>query len=411
LKKYILLLICVLTLLLSGCWSSKEPKDLTYANSSFYDVEPDGTYVSITEFINPHGLGGAGIFGGAGADKNPYITVRGTGESIRESIVDEAKVREVPGFGTHNKVRLLSERFARMPGNVAALLDMAGREQQLDEKPLLAVIRGDQPEKVYECTLGTSSLVGDYLYKQAKDQPKDIPMGVFVSTLEFIRDYFTEGKEPVMGLINIIETDEIVSGNNKAAQIGTSESGPKLHYAIDYEGVAVFKDTVLVGFLDGEGAEAYNFIENKIESAYISVKAGDRDIGVIHIAKPKADIKVSVSGGKAVVDINIKAAGTIVTVNGAVDVTKPEGIKAFQDGLSSKVQELILTQVKKVQAEFISDIFGFGQYLHIQHHKDWNEVKDDWNDVYFASAEVNVKVKCDIAQTGHLEKPIVMEGS
>jgi spore germination protein KC len=253
-------IICISTvMLLSGCWSSKEPKELDIIDSVLYDKEPDGTYMVIGEIMNPQGLGGAGILGGASGNKSSFITTMGFGSSIREAISKQTQ-KEMIDFGGHNKARFLTERLAQ--DGIAPLLDMITRDRLTDEKPFLVVVKVDDPKNVYNCMIGRSSMVGDYIEDLSRHQPKDKATGVFVSTLEFIRDYYTEGKEPVTGLAIVEKSSDKPSGNT---ELNTESGGlnSPVNYVMKYEGLAAFKDDRLVGLMDAKEAESYNFIVNK----------------------------------------------------------------------------------------------------------------------------------------------------
>jgi spore germination protein KC len=64
--------------------------------------------------------------------------------------------------------------------------------------------------------------------------------------------------------------------------------------------------------------------------------------------------------------------------------------------------------IAKVQNEYHSDIFGFGQMVHAQHPRDWNTMKDGWND-WFDQAVVRVEVQSSIDRAGKIKEPFQME--
>jgi spore germination protein KC len=388
---------------------------MSYVDSAVFEKNADGTYTIVVAIMNPHGMGGAGSMGAGGGNKNPYITFMGTGPSLREAITDQSVSREMADFGAHNKANFLSESFAQGKGNMMSLLDFTSRERLSDEKPLLIVIKGDHPEKIYDSMIGISGMVGEYVVNMSKSQPKDMAKGVFTTVLEFIRDYYTEGKEPVAGLITIIESRDKASNNTNIGESSGSNSdgqqSSSIKYQIRYQGVAAFRDGRLVGFMDGNEAQAYNFLINKIKSAIITVPVGEPGTTVLHITKSNTSIKSNVLGKKAVIDVKVKAAAVVSVEGYEIDVTKPDGLKEIQDGFNKEIEQQILKVIKKAQAEFKSDIFGFGEFLHIQHPDIWKTVKGSWNDEYFSNAAVSVTVKSDIVMTGKIEKPISMEGT
>jgi spore germination protein KC len=384
-------------------------------DSSVILKDADGGYTIVVAIMNPLGLGGAGVSGTGSGDKSPYVTFTGTGPSIREAITDQSASREKGDFGAHQKAIFLSESFAEEQGNMTSLLDFIARERLTDEKPLLVVVKGEHPERIYDSMIGISSLVGEYVRDMSKSQTSEMAKGVFETVLDFIRDYYTYGKEPVTGLITIVESKDKASDNTKIGAGNVSDADGQqssyVNYKLKYQGLAAFRGGELVGFLDGDETQAYNFLENKIKSAVITVPVGETGSTVLNVVGSRAAIKVNASGGKAVIDVKIKAAAVVSMDGGKIDVTTPEGLKEIEESFNREMETQILEVIKKAQAEFKSDIFGFGQSLHIQHPDIWGDFKDSWNDDSFPSAAVSVSVETEIVRTGKAEKPIAIGGA
>jgi len=100
----------IVAVVLSGCWSRKEPKTLALVNSVIYDLGDDGGYQVTIEVINPSA--GSGIKDG-GNGKSPNITAMSKGSSVPEAIRNVSESLEKEIFGGHNKVRFFTERFAK----------------------------------------------------------------------------------------------------------------------------------------------------------------------------------------------------------------------------------------------------------------------------------------------------------
>jgi spore germination protein KC len=59
--------------------------------------------------------------------------------------------------------------------------------------------------------------------------------------------------------------------------------------------------------------------------------------------------------------------------------------------------------VKKVQGEFGSDIFGFGNMIYRKDPKLWKKLREDWSET-FSGLSVEVSSKIEIVTTSWLEK-------
>lgn len=405
-KKILCFILCTAMILtLPGCWSRREPKTLAIVNSALFDYKEGEGYQVITELINPSAMGGAASGGGNGKSAN--VTAISVGPSIPEAIRNASESLERTIFGGNNAVRFFSERFAKR--DMAPLLDYLLRDFLTDENPLMVVIKGDDPQKVYSCKLGLSSTVGSYIDSLSQTQPNVLATSVFVDTLDFIKDYYDEGIQPVAGVAQLVECGAKGSGNQGSTQEGQgSQDGSEKEYRILYEGLAAFKDNKLIGYLNALEARAYNLVKNNISSTTISIPSGD-NVTVAGIKNSKAEIKTTTEGDPFTINVKIIVRFSIIQESGSIDISKPEPLKAVEESLNKQLTTEIEATVRKVQTEFQSDIFGFGKAVHAQHPEKWREIKDRWDDDYFSKAAVNISVESSANRTGQIKQPFSME--
>jgi spore germination protein KC len=405
-KKLICVLLCIMMIMtLSGCWSKKEPKTLAIVNSIIYDISDDGTYHTTAEIMNPSAAGGAKE--GSGNGKSPAIIVVSEGMSAPEAVRNLSESSERRIFGGHNNVRFFSERLAKK--DIVSIIDYLLRDNLTDETPLMVVIKGEDPEQIYSCTVGLSDMVGDYIDSLSKSQPKATSKSVFVTTLDFIKDYYNDGKQPVAGVAELAECETKPSGNTETGSQNPqgSQSNSGKTYKIKYDGLAAFKNNKLVGYMDGVEARAYNFVTNNIKTAFVSIPSGE-DVTVVMIRTSKSNIKTTVENGQATIDVRIKIGIDVIQENGLIDVSKIEPLKIVEENFDKQMGKEIATSIKKAQQEFQSDIFGFGSVIHIQHPETWKEIKRSWDD-YFSKASIYVTVESSADRSGNIKEPFKME--
>lgn len=406
-KKGRLILLVLAVLLLAGCWNRKEPKLLAIVNSIVYDIEESGQYRVIIEFINSSESGGSKQ-GGSGGKESPNLTATGKGDSPRVALSDVSRSVEKIIFGGHNKVRFFTERFART--DMLEVFDYLLRDHLTDETSFVVVIKGEEPEQLYTCMLGLSKTVGDFIDDLSSFQSSSIAKGVFITTLSFARDHFKEGKQPVAGVVSFEECESKPSENEKGGtddSSGPGADGQEKKLKIVYEGLAAFKENKLVGYFSGEETRAYNFITNSIGTSHITAYAQE-DKSVLEIISSKSKVKTKMKDGKAVIDVNIKAEMWIIGHDGTIDIMKADQLKIIEESCNKKIEQEISAAVQKAQKEFQSDIFGFGEYMHIQNPGEWKDLKENWDD-YFSKAEINVSVESKIIRTGETKYPLKLE--
>lgn len=400
-KKLLGLSICILILLMSaGCWSKREPKDLAIVNSIIYDINDAGDYQVTVELMDLTGSGNDKGGGGESPGKK-YITQTAQGNNFREALANVSANVEKIIYGGHNHVRFFTETAAN--NDMAATLDNFLRDHLADETPFMVVIKGENPEMIYKTNLGLSDSVGVFINSMATSQQKTTSKSVFVTTLDFIRDFFDDGKEPVAGLVEVAKSK---SENQSAAGSGSEKED---QYKIIYEGLAAFKNDKLVGYFNGIEARAYNFITGNIGVALISVPIKDSYV-ICEVTDASSDIKANIEDKNAAIDVKIKAKMRIIADGSDVNVSEPNVMKEIEGLFNKQLLPEIIAAIAKAQTEFKSDIFGFGNSVHSQHPEQWKKMKEEWGDI-FPNATISVSVESSIFETGETRDSVLSEFS
>ena len=393
-KKTVSIVLCAFIIsTLSGCWSRIEPKYLAIVNSIIYDIDEEGKYIIYAEFIDasPSGAGEEGEKG------TSSLVVDAKGDSPREALSDVSLTIERSVFGGDSKIRFFSERLAKK--DITDTIDYVLRSRVTDETAMISVIKGEEPQKIHEATLGLSDTLGDYMHTMSLFQPSNLSKTVFPSTLDFVRDFYRDGKQPVAGLVEVVE--------NESSSEGEESEGGKNKYKIICEGLAAFKDGTLAGYFNGEEARAYNFITNQVRNTHITVPSEEGNT-VFNISKSKCSVKTSKEDESIKIDVNLKIDSRIVSESSNIEISQPETLEKLEELFNEKLKNEITGAITRAQKEFESDIFGFGEHMHDQNPIEWRELRDKW-DESFSDAQVNVSVESSIARTGELKRPFLYE--
>lgn len=395
-KKRIFLIIYILIVFLSaGCWNKREPKDLAIINSIIYDKVDNGLYQVTVEFLN---LNGSGDKGSSKSQGKNFKIETFQGITLREALANVSSSIEKTIYAGHIHARFFTETAVQ--DNMAATLDYLLRDHLTDETPLMVVIKGTQPEKTYEASIGLSDSVGVYIDSLSVSQQKTTSKSVFITTLDFTKDFLNDGKEPIAGVI------EIIPANSES--LGTEESlGSSDKNKIIYEGLAAFKEDKLVGYFNGVETRAYNFIIGKIGSAIISVPI-QNGYAICEVTNASSDIKTTIDESHAIIDISIKSKIRIIADGTDLNASDLDFMKEIQRSFNQQLLPEIASAVEKAQSEFKSDIFGFGAYAHAQNPNQWKDIKEDWNNI-FSKATVNISVESSVYQTGETKDSVLSE--
>ncbi len=398
-RRLIAPLLAIALIILPGCYSKKEPKDLAIMISVLYDKGENGLYSCSAEFMKLSG----GTKGAGGQISNMIDTDEAA--SPREAFTDMAHYIEHSLYSGHNQVRFFSERYAQSESDMGMALDFTMRDHLTDETAYVIVVKGPDPIKIYSASLGQSATLGLFVSDHEKNQLVSGSKAVFKTSLEFIKGFYTEGKEPVAG---VIELQEYVDPSAESSTKSSSESGSssKSSLKLNMEGLAVFKGLQLVGYLNGQGTRAYNFITNNIKTSIITVPFDNSDT-VLEIISSGCQAKINLESNAAKIDMKFKIDMRVLTHGGKSDIYEKDVKDQVEQEFNKQMEAEFLTAIQQVQG-YQSDIFGFGQQLHIQDPKAWKTVKDQWNDI-FSQAEVKVSVDSTISTVGQLKDSVLSE--
>ncbi|MCX7614225.1 MAG: Ger(x)C family spore germination protein [Clostridiales bacterium] len=398
-KWFFFFIIIIITFLFSGCWSRREPKNLSMLNSILYDVKDDGTYQLTVEVLNASGISGAQD--GAGA-KSSGEAIMCEGKTVAEAVSDEMKSIDKLLFEGHNKARFFSEKLATK--GTAPALDLFSRDHSTDETPLIIVVKDLDPKKIYSSMTGLSDMIGNYMENLSKMQRAASSRSVFSTTLDFMKDYYEDGKEPVAGLLEISKNEgKSISDLESQNIAGSSNKENK----IIYRGLAAFRNDKLVGYLDGIGARDYNILTNNIKMDIITLPTGDK-YTTADIEKCKTKIKTKFENGKPIITADVKMSLVIVEEDANIDPSDMDTAEKLENAFNDYIKFEILKTVQKVQKEYKSDIFGFGSKIHKQHPADWKNIKNNWNEI-FSTAKIEINVESNIVKSGENKRSFTLE--
>lgn len=378
-------LFITITMFFSGCWSRTEPKNLSITNSVLFDVKDDGGYQLTKEIMKLSGDAGGK---GDGGMKNSVVLLNCEGKTVAEAVRDELNGKAL--FGGDLKARLFTEKFAKK--GMVPVLDLLSRDHLTDETPFMAVVKDKDPIRVYSSIVGLSDMVGNYIDELSKTQLKIKNESVYVTTLDFIKDYYEDGKEPVAGLIEIVENESESKSNSQTGSQGT----PEKKYKMVYSGLAAFKDDKLVGYMDAIETRAFNFVTDKVEGAIVSLPD---NLIAARVMKSKSKIKTDIENGQVTISVNTEVALSVIQDGTNTDVNEINPLKTLEQNFNKQLETEIAESIQKAQMEFQSDIFGFGSYVHSQHPKEWRNMKINWDDI-FSKAKVNVTVNSSVVMSG-----------
>ncbi|MFJ7184324.1 Ger(x)C family spore germination protein [Lysinibacillus xylanilyticus] len=384
------LLLSLILLLLTGCWSSKEIEDLGLVVGTSLDLERDSTarvesegqedsysskelFTITNQFVTSETTGSSGKEGKK--QLNAYKNVSETGDAILPTLRNMILKNDKRAFAEHSKVIVLGEDFASA-FNLTQTMDFFLRELEMRPSALLLIaknhasniLESNEPTKIPAFQLVE-------MMKGHKRTTKILPPMTFAKL---------EGK--------------LYSGASFLLQSVVSENEE-----IKFVGAAVIegKTKKLRGFLTGKELEGIAWITGKGKGGLITSFYEETDQPIIYeVISMKSKITPHVDGNNISFNVKIESEGRIAEHWVLSERTfDNKFLKKAEKATEKEVERLVKSVLEKIQHEYQTDVSEFGTRLRIEYPKVWKKVKKDWDQI-FSEVPIQCEVKITIKDYG-----------
>ena len=379
-------------ILLTGCWDKKELNELAIAVGLAIDQAEDGYKLSV-QIVNP-----SEVSPQANASGITPATVRSKqGETIYEAIRKLSLTNSRRIYTSHLRLLVINEDVAKE--GITEVLDFLSRDKDFRPDFFIMIARNSKAEDILKVQTVTETIPANALYTLLKTSSKIWGETVSIDLRELLDMIAIPGKSPVLSGMEVI--GDLKEGETKA-NTETTDSLAKFNYL----GLGVFHKDQLVGWLNEEEGKGYNYITDKIKNTVGSIacpEEGEMSIEVMR-SKTKQRAKMDASG-KPKIEVHVRAEANIGETDCSFDLMNIKEINELEKKVEKDITDIIDKTVHKVQEEYKTDIFGFGETIYRTYPKVWNEIKEEWRE-HFANLDVQAKVKVDIKQLGVIGNPL-----
>ncbi|MBA9028202.1 MULTISPECIES: Ger(x)C family spore germination protein [Bacillaceae] len=380
----LLILICGVTLIVSGCWDRVEVNDLAIVTAAAIDKKDDNQIELSLQVFIPKALSGGGSEGGGGMSGGGAVTMvashKGSNISDALSKLQSEFPRRV--FWGHCKVFIFGEKLAK-----------AGIQEHLD-----FLLRHPQPRE------------RAYVYvSEGKAKP-------ILELLAPLERYSAEGLRELSDLhigmkVTLQDLDEKLIGIVQAAALPIVDIHPpgkgqeKLQGEPYIAGTAVFKKDKMIGNLTEKETRGILWIRNEIEAYTVTFKPG-AEKGEISINPIKASVKLvpEIRNKKWIMVVKIDTEGTIIQNGTNLNLSSPKSIKVVEKAFEKEIEKRIELAFQQTQQELKTDILGFGEEFSRKYPDKWKKNKGRWNEI-FPEIELETEIKAHIRRQGYITKP------
>lgn len=382
-KKCIVTLL-VLTLFLSGCWDRRELNELGIAMAIGID-KTENEYVISAQVVVP-----SEVSMKASTGRSAVTLYTATGETVYEAIRKMTKNAPRKMYPGHLQILVINEDLAKE--GIAESLELLSRDWELRSDFYVVVAKDITATEVLNVTTPIENIPANKMFNSLKTSEKNWAGTEGVILDELVTNLISDGKEAVLTGIQVLGNKETGTSKQNVESITPSTR-------IEYDNLAVFKEDQLVGWLNEEESRGYSDITNTVTKTVTSITCPKEGKIIIDIFRYHSKIIGSINKGEPEVDIKIEAEGNIGEVLCSIDIMEPETIDKLEKIYEEEVKEIIHQTIESVQKQYQSDIFGFGEAIHRSNPKEWNEMKEHW-DEKFSDLTVNVHIDMKIRRIG-----------
>ncbi len=366
-----------LIVLVSGCVNQKPLEELGLVTAIGYDKENGLLKGSIVYYefdpLHPN-------------NTKMVTSLANTSKGIRQKENLSSSRRLVSG---QLRVAVYGRELAEE--GIISIIDTLSRDAEVGTMSYLAVSSIPAHELMtYSQNSKDVTNAGTYLYNLIGQNVKAESL-ISPTLHEFLQCYYSEGRDPVLPLLNFKEDTIVI------------------------EGLSLFQDDMVVGEMDTESAfylklllEPYDAgnVEVSLPKEQVSeyiLSKNNKEADTVHVSldhlRSKTDIKL-LEIEKPTFTIYSKVMTRMQEITEDYDLGNPEALKKMEDSISLEMER----QLKGMIESFIevgADPVGFGNYYRAKVGYD-SFNKEEWRNLY-QNMEVAIDIDVEILRTGVMD--------
>ncbi len=371
-----------LLFVLNGCWNYRSLNDIALVAGMAVDMDPESKeYKLAFEIVDLNGdIASSG-------PKAKLIESRG--KTIFDAVRNAKKRLEKRLFFGNAQVLVMSEEIAK-DGHIMHLIDWFLRDAELRETAHVIVSQEKTAAEILNVK-GVNNAVVAYEIENIVTDDKTATSST--SDLMLYQIYNTLHAEGLS--LTLPAFHKVINDGEPACEVN---------------GSAVFKEQILLGYLTPEESKYLLFVLDEVKGGILtlSAKGHEQDDVSLEISQNKTKQSFSVEDGKLKVTVDTETNVYLAEIASEFDALDEEKVTSLEAAAGAKLKQGIEDMIRKVQSEYRSDIFGFGNTIHKKNSKLWSSISGYWEDL-FPTLEVTVHSKISIVNSAY-SKSTMREG-
>lgn len=372
------LLIIPIILLLTGCWNYYELNNLAICTGIAIDKKDDKYEVTYL-ISNAKKNEVSAKEGEAGT-----TTYSGIGDTIQDAINDLQIKMPFEPYSGHLVVTIISEDIAKE--GIENILDFLARDTESRNFFYILLSKNTKAKNILEIISPLQTFPSQTIASDIETSSAKTSLIYEITYNDFIYTLLEEGINPVLNSVTIIGNKEKGTDTKEL-----SDTVPEATIKIDTLGI--FKEDKLLGWASTDQSKGINLLTNNVENFYVKTKCEDKYMmNYIENIKTKTNIDID----NNIVNIKINGKATILETNCKINLENPETIKTLEQNIKDELNRIIKESANLVQKEYNTDVLGYGKIIHKKNPKKWNQIKDNWDEIFKnlnLKTEINIRIE------------------
>ncbi|MCC9023443.1 Ger(x)C family spore germination protein [Bacillus nakamurai] len=398
-RKCILALCMMISILfLSGCWDKRELTEMAIISAIGIDRTDDGKYVLHFQIINPGNVAG-GLQGGGVSDRPPVSVYSVSGDNLTEALRKGSMQVSRRLYFAHTNLVVLSEKLVKEEG-LNFILDNLDRDTEFRTTATAVIAHNCKAKDIIKVLTPIDKIPSNKVNKTLGFTEEQY--GRIVKTS--LQDVLIDIASPT-GTLFIPGYEMHGDGKVGPNMENTQATEPKAVLSAD--GLAIFnKDGRLDYWIESDDSVGAVWLLNKIKHTFINADWDHvKHAMSLQVIRQETRMTASIRNGKPHIKVRIEADGLIDAVRYPFRLSDPKVLNQMEKAFSTQLNKDISKSIEDIKAHK-NDFVGFGDVIYRKYPKEWEKLKEKWEEEYLPNLPVDVKTEVFIRRTGLRNNPL-----
>ncbi|WP_027339592.1 Ger(x)C family spore germination protein [Halonatronum saccharophilum] len=177
---------------------------------------------------------------------------------------------------------------------------------------------------------------------------------------------------------------------------------------IAISGMGVFKSGKLQGWADRVETRGFLWVTDDVEGGALidTVGVGEKSMFSAELLDSSSSLEAVIEEGSLYYRLDINAAVQLTEAVTNLDMGDLDNIQKVESYIAKEIEKEVKAVLRLAQIEYGADIFGYGDLVYRNHPREWEELKEDWEEI-FPTVTTAINIDVTIERLGMISQPVM----